>query len=114
MAANKVRLKRIQTQDQNLQFVQDNIDTALQALQGVPFGGGSFVQVPKPPAGSGPSALALVTGQDNVFQHNLGYVPTYVLPLAPDAQATIWCTARTPTSITLRCSANCNVAVWVS
>ena len=109
-----ITLKRIQTSDQNLMFIQDNVAQALQSLQSVPFGGGSLVQVASASNGVQTTALPLIAGQDNVFQHTLGYAPKLVLPLAPNVQSTIWNPSSTKTTITIRCSVTCTAAVWIT
>lgn len=104
----KIQLKRIRTPDQTLQLIQDAVQQAFTSLQGLPFVGGQFL------AGKTSQTLALTAGQDNVFTHTLGYIPKVVLPFAPNVQAAIWVTSSSRTSVTLRCSANCSVQVWVA
>lgn len=109
-------LARIQNDDLDFQLGQDNTQKAIQSLQGTPFSAGTLLQTTSVSGGDkqNSTVLTLTAGQDNVFQHNLGRIPKFVLPFVPSANAVIWQTASDKTNITLRCSANCSVTVWVS
>lgn len=103
-------LKRIITQDKNIQLIQDNVDSALTPLQNGTFTNGQLLK-----------NLSLISGQDNLISHNLGYVPTIILSLMPNMQSTIWSPNSTSlngsnansSQINLRCSASCVASIWV-
>lgn len=125
--------KTITTQDQNLNLVQNNIQSALAPLQGSPFASGQMVSLTTKVNGQSSTTmkLSLVAGQDNLVAHNLGAPPNYwlltrMMP-ASNAAAAVW---EFPTAtladsngvsqstsklyINLRCSSNCTVSLWVS
>lgn len=110
----KATPRQIPLGDQNLALIQDSTRQAFGALQKIPFIKGQLLQSKNSSTGAKSTTLPLTAGQANTFQHSLGYAPQFVLPFAPSAQATIWVTATTKTSVTLQTSANCNVQVWVS
>ena len=102
--------KEITTSDQNMQFIQNNVSTAVKNIENGPLTGGQLL-----------SSLSLKTGQDNIVPHQLGNSPTIILPMAPDVDTRIWSPPSpslsgsnvSSTQINLRCSANCVVSVMV-
>lgn len=104
-------LKRIQTQDQSLQLIQDNVDTALTNLQKSPLTAGKIL-----------SDISLTSGVDNLIVHNLGYVPRLAFPMLANVDTRIWNpvtaslngTSASNEVINLRCSATCIVSIWIT
>jgi len=104
-------LKRILTQDKNIQLVQDNIEEALIPLQSSPMANGVLIK-----------GVTLVALQDNLIRHTLGRFPQIFFIGNLDSNATVW----NPTSasinnqksnssvINLRCSSACTIALWVN
>lgn len=109
-------LKRLQTNfddstlNRVLSQIQDFVGQEFVGIENSPFVGGKII-----------SNVSLITGQDNFVQHFLGYVPNYVLTLAPNVDTRIWNPTSTSLNgasanrevVNLRCSANCVVSVWV-
>lgn len=104
-------LKRVITQDQNLQFIQDNVQTALIPLENAPLSGGVYL---------GP--LTLTSGQDNLIAHTLGRVPQKYIAGIPNVDTRIWSPTSSSLSgsnasstlLNLRCSTSCTVSIWVN
>ena len=104
-------LKIIQTPDQNLSLIQDNVDTELTKLQGSPMFPGSLVE-----------NVTLTSGQDNLVRHALGHSARFFVVLKTQVNTTIWApnTASlnnnftNETYINLRCSTTCVASVWVN
>lgn len=104
-------LKRISTTDKNLQLIQDNVESALIPLQGMPMVGGGLLQ-----------NIVLTAGQDNLVPHNLGRSPKVFFIGSLDTNSVVW----NPTSpainnqksnstvINLRCSTTCTISLWVN
>ena len=103
-------LQRIQTTDQNLQAVQDNVDAELVKLQTATLSGGQIL-----------TSLSLTSGADNIISHQLGYAPTLILALAPNVDTRIWSPTTatlsgsnvSKTKVNLRCSTTCTASVWL-
>jgi hypothetical protein len=96
-------LKRINSSDQDLQLVQDNVDSALTPLQAAPMNGGVVLD-----------NISLITAQDNNVQHTLGRVPKIFFFGNLNANAVVWYSALTSSVITLQCSANCSITLWIN
>lgn len=94
-------LKRINTTDQNLQLIQDNVDAELVKIQTAEFFGGVLF-----------SNITLTTGQDNAIANRLGKVPRIVVIGAPSVDARVWNTSSDSKFIHLSCSATCVVNIW--
>ena len=102
---------KINTKDQNLGFIQGNIESALIPIQRSALVGGNILK-----------NISIKSGQDNLFYHNLGRFPSFAMAMIPNVNATIW----SPTTSTLngsnwdskqiniRCSADCTVSIWVN
>jgi hypothetical protein len=95
-------LRRIITDDKNLQLIQDNVSQAFRESDAQPMSQGVLI-----------SNVALTSGQDNPVSHGLRSTPTRWVILDVNAQATIWRTAWDEANLTLHTSANCTVSVWV-
>lgn len=125
--------KKILSQDQTLNLVQSNIETALIRIQKSPFATGQMVSLTTRVNNQTTTTqkLTLTAGQDNLVAHNLGAPPNYwiitrMLPTS-NAAADVW---EFPTAtladvngvsqstsklyLNLRCSANCTISLWVS
>lgn len=102
-------IKRINTQDRDMQLIQDNVEGAISPLQSAPLSGGIVI-----PA-------SLVASQDNLISHNLGRRPMFYLISIPNVQSTIWSPVTSSLSgsnvnstyINLRCSTTCTVSLWI-
>jgi len=95
--------RRIFTDDQNLQLIQDNIVTALTPVLNGTLSQTSFVQ-----------EISLGTGADNLVEHGLPQVPRGFLVASLSANSTIWTQFNATLNgnansrfMNLRCSANC-------
>lgn len=95
--------KEINTNDQNLQLIQDNIAAAIKAIEVGPLTSGKLLK-----------DLSLKSALDNVVPHYLGRFPQLVLPAMPNAQSTVWLLSMDSKNITLKCSADCVVSVWIN
>lgn len=102
--------QKIQFQEQSISLFQDNVDRALIPIQNAPLVGGQIL-----------SNVSLISGQDNLISHTLGYSPTIILPMAPNVNSTIWSPTTvslfgsnvSTTQINLRCSSSCIASVVV-
>ncbi len=103
-------LSRIQTTDQEIQLIQDNVDKALTPLQSIPMVGGAVV------------STSLISGQDNLIRHGLGRLPKLFLVGNLNANSVVWSpdtsTLNNASSdsifINLRCSSDCTISLWVA
>jgi hypothetical protein len=103
-------VRQINFEDKNLSLLQANVADAIRPLETLPIRGGNIL------------TLYLTSGSDNLVEHGLGYTPQYVIVMTPDVQSDIWSPASVSLSnatanrvvINLRCSASCNVKVWVA
>lgn len=93
---------RIQTPDKNLQLIQDNIDRALSPLQAAPLIDGNML-----------TGQALLAAADNKVAHKLGYTPSFFVLTQQNANSVVWQIAADSSFITLKCSADCTVSLWV-
>lgn len=128
-------LKQINTGDQNLQLIQNNVDTELVKIQQATqvttktvSGNTSFIKeiTSNPFIGGNILVFSLTSGQDNLIQHGLGHPVNYWLILGQDTNSTVWSpttssivvnginSSTNNTLINLRCSTTCNVKVWVN
>lgn len=103
-------LLKVNSSDQTLSLIQDNIDNALIPLQNSPLSGGQIL-----------ASVHLTNAVDNLINHSLGYAPTQILALVPNVDTRIWSPTTATlsnsnvsrTQINLRCSTACVVSVWV-
>lgn len=106
-------LKRINTQDQDLSLVQDNVDNALTPLQSQPMVDGRLI-----------STVSLVAAQDNLVEHGLGRTPQLFFVGNLDQDTAVW---NAPSNslflngaksnkqyINLLCDVSCTIALWVT
>lgn len=118
-------LKRILTEDKNIQLIQDNVDQALSPLQGSPLSSGTLLST-QTNANKQEVPIAITSGQDNLIQHRLGRQIQYWIVSELNVSATIWSpatsklsnSAGTPQSsnssyLNLWCSSNCTVSLVV-
>lgn len=103
-------LKRVLTQDKDLQAIQDNADQALTPIQRSIFVGGNLLV-----------GISLISGQDNLVSHKLNRALQIWVPSRLTANAAIWelsttasgATVDTTRYVNLGCSANCTITLWV-
>lgn len=89
--------------NKDLQLIQDSTNQALTPLQAMPMVGGVLL-----------SDLTLTAAQDNIITHGLGHIPTLFLIGNLNVSTTVWSTASTTSTITLRCSTSCSAALWIN
>src|ERR1041385_2426145 len=118
--AGKTSLRTIQSDNRDLNLVQDNVNLALGQIQDTPFSGGNL------PTSSTSTqkvqTVALAAGQSNLIPHGLGRAAQYFVLLGQDTNTNVW--REVPTGIgaelqeknfiDLRCGTDCNVKVWVN
>jgi hypothetical protein len=129
---SRMVFKRINTTNQDLQLIQDNIYSAL-------TGTGSVVTITtvsgkpvytkstsNPPFSGGNTIVtSLTASQDNLVPHFLTYTPTIWVVTRLDADTNVWEVPTTKLSndvfssrsvsdqyINLWCNSNCNISVW--
>jgi len=106
-----ISFKTINTQDKNLQLIQDNVAAAIAPIQRSPLIGGVLLL-----------NVSLKAGQDNLVQHTLNRMPQIIIPGIPSVNTTIWSPASSSIGnqssnsqyVNLCCSSNCTVSVWVN
>ena len=99
------KFNKINVTDYELSRVQDAVDSALNGLNQVPFINGVVVE-----------NVPLLSASDNQVFHGLGRTFRYWSILRNNANSVIYeaTTQIFPDKIiTLKCSANCTVSVWV-
>lgn len=94
--------KQINTTDQNLQFLQDNIATALKPIQASPFVGGVLL-----------TGIVLATGS-NAIQHTLGRIPKLWVIADTNAAQSVYRTSWNTELINLTASGAVTIAMWVN
>lgn len=129
--------KRINTTDQNLQIIQDNVQSTIPGLTNriekktdpttkqitfvrdqisAPFEGGNFLL-----------NVSLSSGKDNLVTHGLGRIPTLWVILKQTVNTTVWevltTALKTPTQaqrsssdefLNLWCGTDCIINLWVN
>lgn len=93
---------RIQTPDKDLQLIQDNIDRAVSPLQASSLTLGNML-----------TGQALLAAADNKVAHKLGYTPSFFILTQQNADSRVWQIAADDSFITLKCSNDCTVSLWV-
>jgi len=95
----------IQTPNWELQKIQDNVSACLNPIAKNPLLDGVLIE-----------GVPLTTGVDNNISHLLDRKPRMWLVVKKDADSNVWEeTSPAPGRIlNLRCSANCNVSLWVA
>lgn len=104
-------LKRIITNDKNIQFIQDNIETALFPLQNNLMTGAKVI-----------ANVTLTSAQDNLVPHQLGRVPQIYFVGNIKVNTNIWSPNTASlngvnsdsSQINLRCSTTCVVTLWIN
>lgn len=94
--------KTINTPDQNLQFIQDNVATALMPIQNSPFVGGVLLQ-----------NIVLAAGS-NQIQHTLNRTPVVWVICDTNAAQTVYRTSWNTTNINLTASGSVTISMWVN
>jgi hypothetical protein len=95
----------IQTQDFELQKVQDNVKAALSNVLNCLLLDGLLIE-----------DVALTSGVDNPISHLLGRAPKLWMVAKKNANSTVWevTSPATDRILNLRCSANCTISLWVA
>lgn len=102
--------KRINTGDTDLARIQDAVAAGFSDVDARPLVGGNVL------------SATLIYGQDNLVAHGLGRMPQYWLVIRKDANAVVWeqpsgdlnGASTSDKLINLRCSATCNITLWVN
>lgn len=94
--------KKIQTGEYDTSVIQDNVEQSINAIIN-----GSIVDV------SLLSGIALTAGQDNAVSHKLQRNLRFWILSGINANANVWEVSKDSTFLTLRCSSNCTVNLWV-
>lgn len=95
-------LKRIVTPDKEIQFVQDNVDSALQLLDAQPFIGGNLL-----------TGVSLFSASPTQVPHKLNHTPSVFVIAGLNANAVIWQVSADARFLTLATTADCIVSLWV-
>lgn len=93
----------LNTPDKNLQLIQNNIQKAVTSLQSSPFQGGNYL-----------TDISVLTGTPKIINHKLGRTPVIWALGDNNANAVVWRSAWTETTITLNSSADCTISLWVN
>jgi hypothetical protein len=101
----------INSTDQDLQLIQDNISKVIQPLENMPMVNGVVL-----------TSVSLTSGQDNLIRHGLNRAPQYFIILMTKTNSTYWSPTTSSlnnsnvdrTYINLRCSTTSTVTVWVN
>lgn len=98
-------MKKVQLSDDVISRMQDNIENALDQLTRLPILDGVMIE-----------GISLVAGSNNQIAHKLGRKPVMWFPVRKYQNADVWEVANTATNqlLTLQCSANCLVNLWVA
>lgn len=104
--------QRIQTEDEELRRVQDNVGVAFKPLARCPVVDGLLV------AGDDGMGVALVTGQANYVAHGLQRRCIGWMLVSPGADVRVWedvadVSPDAEALLVLRCSANVTTKLWV-
>lgn len=94
--------KQINTNDQNLQLIQDAVSSALRPIQSSPFVGGVLL-----------TGVVLAAGT-NAIQHTLGRTPTVWVICDTNAAQTVYRTSWTTSLINLTASGAVTVSLWIN
>lgn len=95
-------IKQVQTNDQNLQFIQDNFNAAVVPIQNSPLVYGRTIE----------SVAIATTG--TAVPHNLGHQPSKWVITDQNTNTSVYRTAWDSRTITLKCGSSCTISLWVS
>lgn len=96
-------LVRVQTQNEELNRIQNNIQQSISGIKGsTPFIGGSLL-----------TGVSVKMGQDNAIPHGLTRTPTVWVICDQNTGTNVWRTSWDSNFLTLQCSADCTVSLWV-
>lgn len=103
--------KTINTDDKDLQFIQDNVAASILPLESQPMVGGVVLK-----------NISLVAGQDNIIQHTLGRFPQIFFVGNLNQNSVVWSQSSTALfnqssnalNINLRCSVSCIITLWIN
>jgi hypothetical protein len=94
--------KQVNTNDQNLQLIQDNVSAAIQPLDTAPLTRGNLF-----------TDIALTSGS-NQIAHKLGRAPTRWVITDINAAVTVYRTSWDTAYINLTASGACTISLWVN
>jgi hypothetical protein len=94
--------KQVNTNDQNLQLIQDNISAAIQPIDTAPLTRGNLL-----------TNLPLTSGSNSIA-HKLGKVPTRWVITDIDAAVTVYRSSWDNAYINLTASGACTISLWVN
>jgi len=89
------------TDDTQLTMLQQSLNDQFGKLQHIPFLNGNLI-----------AGVSLLSG-DNIINHKLGKLASGYFITSLNANTPIWQSGLTTTTITLSCTANCTISVWV-
>jgi len=97
--------KKLQLADEIVSRFQDNVESALDPLTKNKLIDGVLIE-----------NISLVASGDNQIAHKLGRMPVLWFPVRKYQNADVWEAANTATNtlLTLRCSANVTISLWVA
>lgn len=95
-------LKRINTGDQNLQMIQDNVAAAVNGIESRPFQKGVLLE-----------NVALSSSGTNAIAHKLQRPVRIWVIARQKANATVWEVSSDSNYLNLQCSSSCTVSLWV-
>lgn len=111
---------KIQFPERPISLFQDNVFNAFAPIQASPLIGGQLLT--SVVNNTTVKYVSLISAQDNLISHQLGYVPSIYIAGIPNVDTRIWSPVTaslngsnvSSTQINLRCSANCTVSIWVN
>lgn len=93
---------KINTDDDTLSRIQDNLARAIDALSVLPLSNGLLL-----------IAIPLASAGVTKVSHKLGRIPQGYIPIDQNAQSTIWTSAKNINFLELHCSADVTVSLYV-
>jgi len=94
--------KQVNTNDQNLQLIQDNVSAAIQPLDTAPLTRGNLL-----------TNVVLASGA-NPIAHKLGRIPTRWVITDINAAVTVYRSNWDNAFLTLTASGGCTISLWVN
>lgn len=96
-------LRKLNTNSQDLNLVQQNVELAIRPLEASPLTGGNLI-----------TDIQLEAAFSNMVAHGLQAVPTKWMIVRIDEDANVWEVEADDKYLTLACSADCVVSIWVA
>ena len=88
--------------EKNIARIQENIGQAIDIIVDKAIIDGILIK-----------DISLVTGSVNIISHKLNRKPLGYIVVKRDAESTIWDTSSNTKVISLNCSANVTVSIWI-